>query len=72
MSASVDRGMAWIEGGGFRMGCDRFYREEMPVHALSVGRFWIDRHPVTVRDFRRFAENTGYVSLAERAPDPSM
>jgi formylglycine-generating enzyme len=63
--------MTWISKGSFRMGCERFYREEAPVHTVGVDDFWIDSHPVTVREFRRFAEATGHVTVAERRPDPA-
>lgn len=62
-------GMTWIEAGTFRMGCEQFYAEEAPVHRATVDGFWIDRHPVTVREFRRFVVETGYVTVAERPPD---
>ena len=39
--------MVWLPGGTFRMGSDDHYPEEAPAHAVSVGGFWIDRHPVT-------------------------
>ena len=58
----------WIAGGSFAMGSDDFYPEERPVRRVTVPGFWIDRHPVTVADFARFAEATGYVTLAERTP----
>lgn len=60
--------MAWIDGGTFLMGSEEFYAEEGPVHSVEVGGFWIDRHPVTVRQFRRFVKATGHVTLAERKP----
>ena len=41
-------GMAWIPGGEFRMGDERFYPEEAPVRSVSVPGFWIDSTPVTV------------------------
>ncbi|MGH3416631.1 MAG: SUMF1/EgtB/PvdO family nonheme iron enzyme, partial [Actinocrinis sp.] len=63
--------MVRIPGGTFLMGSAAFYPEERPVHAASVGAFWMDRRPVTVAAFRRFARATGYVTLAERAPDPA-
>jgi hypothetical protein len=44
--------------------------EEAPSHPASVDSFWIDRHPVTNEEFARFVHATGYVTLAERAPDP--
>jgi formylglycine-generating enzyme len=52
----------------FRMGSDRFYPEERPVREVSVDGFWIDRHPVTVAEFRRFVKATGHVTWAEHAP----
>ena len=39
--------MIFVPGGEFRMGSDRHYAEEAPVHRVSVGAFWIDRAPVT-------------------------
>ena len=33
--------------------------------------FWIDQHTVTNEGFSRFVEETGHVTLAERAPDPA-
>jgi formylglycine-generating enzyme required for sulfatase activity len=60
---STDRGMIFIPGGTFRMGSDRHYPEEAPVHRVTVGGFWIDRTPVTNRDFRKFVNATGVISL---------
>src|SRR5262245_11089487 len=64
--------MMLIPGGTFRMGSADHYPEERPVHRVTVDRFWIDRVPVTNREFRRFVEATGHVTLAERAPDPAQ
>jgi len=61
--------MAWIEGGEFSMGDERFYPEERPVRRVSVEGFWMDEHPVTAADFRRFVRETGYVTVAERPLD---
>jgi formylglycine-generating enzyme len=68
-AAKPTSGMAFIEGGTFRMGSNCHYPEEAPVHRVSVGGFWIDRTPVTNRAFREFAGATGYVTFAEIAPD---
>src|SRR3954454_10263787 len=62
--------MVWIPGGTFRMGSDRHYPEEAPVHRVTVDGFWIDRTPVTNRQFREFTEATGHISFAEIPPDP--
>jgi sulfatase modifying factor 1 len=64
-------GMRWVPGGDFLMGAKDFYPEELPVRRVSVEGFWIDLHPVTVAEFGRFVEATGYVTLAERPPAPT-
>jgi formylglycine-generating enzyme required for sulfatase activity len=61
--------MAWIPGGAFLMGSNAFYIEEQPVHRVTVSGFWMDEHPVTVAEFRRFVMATGYVTVAERPLD---
>ncbi|WP_370434859.1 formylglycine-generating enzyme family protein [Microvirga sp. TS319] len=66
----LHRGMVWIPGGRFRMGSDRHYPEEAPAHWVTVDGFWIDRIPVTNRQFREFVRATGYVTVAERQPNP--
>jgi formylglycine-generating enzyme required for sulfatase activity len=63
------KNMIWIPGGEFLMGSDDFYPEERPVHPVSVDGFWIDEHPVTVAQFRRFVKATGHVTWAELTPN---
>ncbi|MFC3127185.1 formylglycine-generating enzyme family protein [Pseudoroseomonas globiformis] len=63
-------GMVWVPGGTFRMGSDGHYAEEAPVHRVTVDGFWIDRTPVTNRQFAAFVEATGHVTNAEILPDP--
>ncbi|MCB7136171.1 formylglycine-generating enzyme family protein [Cellulosimicrobium marinum] len=60
-----------IPGGTFRMGSDDHYPEERPAHRREVARFAIERHPVTNAGFAEFVDATGYVTVAERAPDPA-
>jgi len=62
--------MVWISGGMFWMGSDRHYPEEAPEHQVRVDGFWIDRSPVTNRDFEQFVEKTDYVTFAEIPPNP--
>jgi formylglycine-generating enzyme len=66
-----DPRMVWIPGGTFRMGSEDFYPEERPVHEVTVDGFWIDRYLITNEQFARFVEATGYVTLAERPPNPA-
>ena len=65
-----ETGCVWVPGRTFRMGSDRHYPEEAPAHYATVDGFWMDRTPVTNRDFRQFVDATGYVTLAEIPPDP--
>jgi sulfatase modifying factor 1 len=63
--------MVWVPGGTFLMGSSfELYPEEGPPHYAAVDGFWMDSAPVTVSDFRRFVEATGYVTVAERPLDP--
>jgi formylglycine-generating enzyme len=61
--------MVWVPGGEFLMGSADFYPEERPVRRETLAGFWIDEHPVTVAEFRRFVKATGHVTWAERAPE---
>jgi len=63
--------MRWIPGGVFLMGSDHHYPEERPAHRVHVDGFWMDPHPITNAQFHRFVEETAYVTLAERAPNPA-
>jgi sulfatase modifying factor 1 len=69
-AARPSPGMVWIPGGAFLMGSEQFYSEERPVHQVVVDGFWMDEHQVTVAEFRRFATETQYVTVAERPLDP--
>lgn len=62
----------WIPDGVFRMGSDDFYPEERPLREVGVAGFWMDRHPVTNQQFARFVAATGYVTVAEQRPDPTL
>jgi formylglycine-generating enzyme required for sulfatase activity len=67
---SAPVGMIWISGGSFTMGSDHHYPEEAPAHPVKVDGFWIDEAPVTNRQFMAFVDATGYVTMAEKVPDP--
>ena len=53
------------------MGSDHFYPEEAPARRVAVDGFWVDEHPVTVAEFRRFVKATGHVTGAEHEPNPA-
>lgn len=62
--------IVWIPGGTLCTGSDKHYAEEAPVHRVTVDGFWIDRTPVTNRQFREFVKATGHITFAEIAPGP--
>jgi formylglycine-generating enzyme len=64
--------MVWIPEGEFAMGSADFYPEEAPVRRVAIDGFWMDEHPVTVAEFRRFVKATGRVTTAEQVPDPAQ
>ncbi|MCO6476413.1 MAG: SUMF1/EgtB/PvdO family nonheme iron enzyme [Phaeodactylibacter sp.] len=60
--------MVFIQGGPFEMG-DTFGdggSDEKPVHTVTVSDFEIGRHEVTVEEFSRFANASGYKTDAEK------
>jgi sulfatase modifying factor 1 len=64
--------MIALDGGTFWMGSSDHYPEEGPARQVRIDPFEIDPTPVTNRDFAGFAAETGYVTLAERAPDAAL
>jgi sulfatase modifying factor 1 len=63
--------MIRIRGGEFSMGSDHPDMEDArPVHRVYVDGFWMDRTTITNDQFAQFAAATGYVTVAERRPDP--
>lgn len=65
------RGEVELAGGAFTMGAAPMHTEEGPPRPASVAPYAMDRTEVTVADYAAFVEATGYVTLAERPPDPA-
>ncbi len=42
--------------------------DSRPVHRVYVDGFWMDRREVTNQQFEKFANATGYITVAERTP----
>ncbi|WP_422079505.1 formylglycine-generating enzyme family protein [Ulvibacterium sp.] len=66
-------GMVWIPGGIFTQGAvpqDKMAMgHEKPAHKVAVDGFFMDITEVTNREFRKFVEETGYITVAEREID---
>lgn len=59
-------GMVFIEGGTFSMGTNDGMVYEAPAHEVSLKSFWIDETEVTVAEFEKFVNETGYITEAEK------
>lgn len=59
-------GMVYLPGGTVTIGTDSGPMNERPAYQAAIQPFYIDKEPVTVGEFRRFAAETGYVTEAER------
>ena len=63
--------MVLVPEADFMMGgSDRLARpDELPRHRVLLDSFWIDETEVTNSQFRKFTEETGYVTTAEKKPE---
>lgn len=67
--ANGSEGMVWIPGGEFTAGTVHAQMDDAtPLVRIRVKGFWMDRTEVTNREFQKFADATGYVTVAERTP----
>lgn len=63
-------GMMWIPAGSFIMGNNKGNPDERPEHEVTLRGFWLDKTEVTNEHFQKFVDATGYLTVAERKPDP--
>lgn len=77
---AAPEGMVWIPGGEFSMGsadpttcgCEGAgfnpMNDARPIHRVYVDGFFMDATEVTNEQFAKFADATGYITIAERKP----
>ena len=60
-----------VPGGSFQMGCHanagQCDGDEKPVRTVRLDGFWLGKHEVTVGQFRRFVNDSGYRTEAEKS-----
>ena len=61
---------AFVEGGHLKIGSPAVYWEEGPAREVAVAAFRISSTEVTNDAFEAFVNMTGYVTIAERTPNP--
>lgn len=64
--------MRWVPPGRYLIGARPLRPEEGPPRSHNLPGFWIDQTEVTNAQFAAFVAATGYLTLAERAPDPAF
>ena len=54
--------MVLIPGGSFEIGdhFDEGGNDQRPVHTVELDAFYMDTHQVTVRQFKKFVQDSGY------------
>jgi formylglycine-generating enzyme required for sulfatase activity len=67
----IPEGMVLIPEGTYMMGAEGKLAlpREYPKHPVHVNSFYIDTHEVTNAEFKKFTEETGYKTIAERPID---
>ena len=67
---TAPEGMVWIPGGTFYQGAlesDSYaMNHEKPRHEVKVNGFFMDITEVTNKDFKKFVDQTNYITVAER------
>ena len=73
ISLTTPEGMIWVESKSYTKGAknnDRYaMMREKPSHEVYVDGFFIDATEVTNNQFRKFVDETGYITVAEREID---
>jgi sulfatase modifying factor 1 len=69
---AVPKGMAFVPGGEVEIGSAQGLPREQPVHEEQVPGFFMNKHPVTVAEFRAFVKATGYRTQAEAYGDAAV
>ena len=64
-------GMVLIPSGIFEMGAvnSNGFSDEFPKHKVKINSFWMDISEVTNAEFKKFVDETGYITTAEKKVD---
>lgn len=58
--------MVHIPAGQFIMGSNSYDSDEKPEQVINLSPYWIDKYPVTNKQFKQFVDETGYITTAEK------
>jgi formylglycine-generating enzyme required for sulfatase activity len=61
------KNMILVNGGTFEMGdlFDEGSKDETPVHTVKISDYYIGKYEITIAEFGRFTDETGYETSAE-------
>lgn len=62
----IPEGMVFIQGGTTTIGSINGLSNEQPIFDVNVPSFFMDKNLVTVEEFRKFVEEIGYITEAEK------
>lgn len=65
-SQTTNEEMVFIPTGTSQIGSSEIFEQESPVTKKSIKGFYMDKHPVTVAQFRKFIKESEYITDAER------
>lgn len=69
---SHEMDMIYFKGGEIQIGSDKGRPNEKPVHKKNIDPFFLSKHPVTVSQFRKFIEETQYLTDADSFGDAGV
>lgn len=61
-----DENMILVHGGSYEMGSSEDESQDNQPHTITLNDFYIDQYEVTVAAFKKFIEDTKYITDAER------
>lgn len=64
--SNIPKDMILIPSGSTQIGSESGLNSELPVVNKTIKEFYMDKHPVTVEEFRNFIRSTHYITDAEK------
>ncbi len=66
------QGMSYFEKGVASIGSGGNLPNEKPIHNIDIDGFYLDKNLVTVKDFKLFIQETGYITTADSFGDAGV
>jgi sulfatase modifying factor 1 len=66
---NIPEGMIYVPSGKTTIGSENGMEHERPTFTVNIEPIFMDKHPVTVGEFRKFVNATGYVTYSDEIGD---